>query len=129
MRLAFKKLFESGPDSAKTDKHSAVIQEVESADGERCGRRRLLATRTGRRLDLEIRKSLGMQFRHNRPAKRNAAGAAIRAIEFSFRTIEVIRTQFHDALSSIDQTLVEIERTRVANLEAEQETGRSDRGE
>ena len=30
MRLAFKKLFESGPDSAKTSQHSAVIQEVES---------------------------------------------------------------------------------------------------
>ena len=29
MRLAFKKLFESGPDSAKTSQHSAAIQEVE----------------------------------------------------------------------------------------------------
>ena len=30
MRLAFKKLFESGPDSAKTSQHSAIIQELES---------------------------------------------------------------------------------------------------
>jgi len=30
MRLAFKKLFESGPDSAKTNRLSATIQEVES---------------------------------------------------------------------------------------------------
>ena len=30
MRLAFKKLFESGPDSAKTSQHSATIQEGES---------------------------------------------------------------------------------------------------
>ena len=30
MRLAFKKLFESGPDSAKTSQHSATIQELES---------------------------------------------------------------------------------------------------
>ena len=30
MRLAFKKLFESGPNSAKTNQHSATIQEVES---------------------------------------------------------------------------------------------------
>ena len=30
MRLAFKKLFESGPDSAKASQHSAIIQEAES---------------------------------------------------------------------------------------------------
>ena len=41
------------------------------------------------------------------------------AIEFSFRNIEVIRSQFYDALSPIDQTLEEIERTKVAHLEAE----------
>ena len=45
--------------------------------------------------------------------------AQLKSIEFSFRDIEAIRTQFHDALTSIDQTLVEIERTKVANLEAE----------
>ena len=41
------------------------------------------------------------------------------AIEFSFRNIELIRSQFYDALRPIDQTLVEIERTKVAHLEAE----------
>ena len=41
------------------------------------------------------------------------------AIEFSFRNIEVIRSQFYDALTPIDQTLEEIERTKVAHLEAE----------
>jgi chromosome segregation ATPase len=40
-------------------------------------------------------------------------------MELSFQNIEGIRTQFHDALSSIDQTLIEIERTKVAHLEAE----------
>ena len=45
--------------------------------------------------------------------------AQLESIEFSFRDIEAIRTQFHDALTSIDQTLVEIERTKVAHLEAE----------
>ena len=34
--------------------------------------------------------------------------ARLESIEFSFRDIEAIRTQFHDALTSIDQTLVEI---------------------
>src|SRR5277367_3264953 len=41
------------------------------------------------------------------------------AIEMSFRNIEAIRSQFYDALTPIDQTLVEIERTKVAHLEAE----------
>ena len=41
------------------------------------------------------------------------------AIEFSFRNIEAIRSQFYDALTPIEQTLVEIERTKVAHLEAE----------
>ena len=48
-----------------------------------------------------------------------ALRAQLESIEFSFRDIEAIRTQFPDALTSIDQTLVEIERTKVANLEAE----------
>ena len=41
------------------------------------------------------------------------------AIEFSFRNIEAIRAQFYDVLTPIDQTLIEIERTKVAHLEAE----------
>jgi crescentin len=41
------------------------------------------------------------------------------AIEFSFRNIEVIRSQFYDALAPIDRTLEEIERTKVGHLEAE----------
>ncbi len=41
------------------------------------------------------------------------------AIEFSFRNIEAIRSQFYEALAPIDQTLVDIERTKVAHLEAE----------
>ncbi len=41
------------------------------------------------------------------------------AIEFSFRNIEAIRSQFYELLTPIDQTLIEIERTKVAHLEAE----------
>jgi crescentin len=41
------------------------------------------------------------------------------AIEFSFRNIDAIRSQFYDALGPIDQTLVEIERTKIAHLDAE----------
>ncbi len=45
--------------------------------------------------------------------------AQLDAVEFSFRNIETIRAQFYDALTPIDQTLVEIERTKLAHLEAE----------
>jgi crescentin len=45
--------------------------------------------------------------------------AELDSIEFQFRNIEAIRAQFHDALTSIDQTLIEIECTKVAHLEAE----------
>src|ERR1700689_5707900 len=41
------------------------------------------------------------------------------AIEFSFRNIEAIRSQFYDVLTPIDHPLIEIERTKVAQLEAE----------
>jgi chromosome segregation ATPase len=41
------------------------------------------------------------------------------SIECSFQNIEAIRAHFHDALTPIDQTLGEIERTKVAELEAE----------
>jgi chromosome segregation ATPase len=40
-------------------------------------------------------------------------------IELSFRDIEAIRSQFYEALGPIDQTLIEIERTKVAHLETE----------
>ena len=116
MRLAFKKLFESGPDSAKTSQHSATIQEVESktasaAEGD--------AFWQGRDEDSALKyEKVSCNF--DSIGQRNETlRAQLESIEFSFRDIEAIRTQFHDALTSIDQTLVEIERTKVANLEAE----------
>ena len=116
MRLAFKKLFESGPDSPKTSQCSATIQEVESkavsaAEGD--------AFWQGRDEDSALNaEKVSCNF--NSIGQRNETlRARLETIEFSFRDIEAIRTQFHDALTSIDQTLVEIERTKVANLEAE----------
>src|SRR5208283_4939007 len=41
------------------------------------------------------------------------------AIEYSFRDIAATRAQFRDALVTIEETLAEIERTKVAHLEAE----------
>jgi len=116
MRLAFKKLFESGPDSAKTSQHNAIIQEVASktasaAEGDAFWQARdeesaLKYEKVSCNFD-----SIGQRSETLR--------AQLESIEFSFRDIEAIRTKFHDALTSIDQTLVEIERTKVANLEAE----------
>jgi chromosome segregation ATPase len=116
MRLAFKKLFENGPDSAKPSQHSATIQEVESktasaAEGN--------AFWQGRDEDQAL-KYEKVAFNFDSIGQRNETlRAQLESIEFSFRDIEAIRTQFHDALTSIGQTLVEIERTKVANLEAE----------
>ena len=45
--------------------------------------------------------------------------AQLDAIEFSFRNIEAIRARFHETLIPIDQTLAEIERTKIAHVEAE----------
>ena len=52
--------------------------------------------------------------------KKEAAGGGR---EFSFRNIEAIRGQFHDALIPIDQTLAEIERTKVVHAEARSPSG------
>lgn len=41
------------------------------------------------------------------------------AVEYSFRNIDRIKSQFHEALSAIDQILADSERTKVAQLEAE----------
>ena len=116
MKLAFKKLFESGPDSAKTSQHNAIIQEVESktasaAEGDAFWQAR------DEESALKYEK---VSCNFDSIGQRNETlRAQLESIEFSFRDIEAIRTQFHDALTLIDQTLVEIERTKVAHLEAE----------
>ena len=112
MRLAFKKLFESGPDSAKTSLHSATIQEVE-------GKTASDAFWQGRDEDSALKYEKVSSNFDSIGQRSETLRAQLESIEFSFRDIEAVRTQFHEALTSIDQTLVEIERTKVANLEAE----------
>ena len=116
MRLAFKKLFESGPNSIKASQHSAIIQGVEdktasAAEGDTLWQ--------GRGEDLALRyQKVSCNF--DSIGQRNETlRAQLELIEFSFRDIEAIQTQFHYALTLIDQTLMEIERTKVAHLEAE----------
>ena len=116
MRPVLEKLFGGGPNSAKTSQHSAIIREVESktasaAEGD--------TFRQGRDADSALQyEKVSCNF--DSIGQRNETlRAQLESIEFSFRDIEAIRTRFHDALTLIDQTLVEIERTKVANLEAE----------
>ena len=116
MRLAFKKLFESGPDSAKNNQHSAIIRALES---ETASAAEDDALRQGRDEDLALKYEEVSRNFDSIGQRNETLRAQLESIEFSFRDIEAIRTQFHDALTSIDQTLVEIERTKVANLEAE----------
>ena len=116
MILAFKKLFETGPDSAKTSQQSALIQEVESKTASPAESDALWQ---GRDEDSALKyEKLSCNF-DSIGQRSETLRAQLESIEFSFRDIEAIRTQFHDALTSIDQTLVEIERTKAANLEAE----------
>ena len=114
MRPVLEKLFGNGPDSAKTSQRSATIQELKTASA---------AESDGFWQARDERSALNpkkVSCTFDSIGQRNETlRAQLESIEFSFRDIEVIRTQFHDALTSIDQTLVEIERTKVAHLEAE----------
>ncbi len=51
--------------------------------------------------------------------RNEALRAQLDAVEYAFRNIEAIRSQFHDTLIPIDQTLAEIERTKISHVEAE----------
>jgi len=107
MRPVLEKLFRSRAESANTSQRSAVRYESEgetpSASGKVSG---LQSEKVARTFD-----SIGR--------RNEALRAQLDSIECSFQNIEAIRAQFHDALTPIDQTLGEIERTKVAQLEAE----------
>ena len=107
MRPVLEKLFRRRAESANTSQRSAVRYESESetpsASGKDSG---LKSEKVARTFD-----SIGRQ--------NEALRAQLDSIECSFQIIEAIRAQFHDALTPIDQTLGEIERTKVAQLEAE----------
>jgi len=116
MRPVLAKLFGSGPVSAKTSQRSAIIQELESKTASAPEGDAFWQERD----ESSALKSEKVSCTFDSIGRRNETlRAQLESIEFSFRDIVSIRTQFHDALTSIDQTLVEIERTKVAHLEAE----------
>ena len=116
MRPVFEKLFGSGPNSAKTSQRSSITQELGTKTASAAERDAFWHARD----EGSALKSEKVSCTFDSIGRRSETlRAQLEVNRISFRDIEAIRTQFHDALTSIDQTLVEIERTKVAHLEAE----------
>ena len=114
MRPVWEKLFSSGPESAPSQHPVVTI----GPQGARASAASGAVTRTSNEHPTLKSEKVARTF--SSIGRRNETlRAQLESMELSFRDIESIRTQFHDALSSIDQTLIEIERTKVAHLEAE----------
>jgi len=116
MRPVWEKLFKSRPESANTRPHPDVRYESESETPNASGSDIFGQKRS----EDPTQKSQKTARTFDSIGRRNEAlRAQLDSIESSFQNIEAIRAQFHDALTPIDQTLGEIERTKVAQLEAE----------
>jgi chromosome segregation ATPase len=114
MRPVWEKLFSGGPESAPSQ-HPVVADVSPGGSASVAGG---AVARTGNENPTLKSEKVARTF--SSIGRRNETlRAQLDSIELSFRNIDAIRTQFHDALSSVDQTLVEIERTKVAHLEAE----------
>jgi hypothetical protein len=114
MRPVWEKLFSSGPESAPSQHPVVTI----GPHGARASAASGAVTRTSNEHPTLKSEKVARTF--SSIGRRNETlRAQLESMELSFRDIESIRTQFHDALSSIDQTLIEIERTKVAHLEAD----------
>src|ERR1700722_9232066 len=99
MRLAFKKLFESGPDSRKASQHSATIQEVESktasaAEGD--------AFWEGRDEDSALKYEKVSSNFDSIGQRSEALRAQLESIEFSFRDSTRTRRRSAENLLSVD---------------------------
>jgi chromosome segregation ATPase len=116
MRPVWEKLFSSAPESAPLSQRSAGAPASENgmAGAARSGVSGSLSGEEPPLNSEKVARTFDSIGRRNETLR-----AQLDSIEFSFRNIETIRTQFHDALTSIDRTLTEIERTKVAHLEAE----------
>ena len=107
MRSVWEKLFRGRAASADVSQGSAERYELERETPSGSGEDRVL-------------KSEKVARTFNSIGRRNEAlRAQLDSIECSFQNIEAIRAQFHNAVTSIDPILGEIERTKIAQLEAE----------
>jgi crescentin len=116
MRPVWEKLFNNAPESAPISQRPAAAHGSESgtASAAPSGVFGPTGSEDSRRKSEKVARTFDSIGRRNETLR-----AELDSIEFSFRNIETIRTQFHDALTSIDRTLIEIERTKVAHLDAE----------
>jgi chromosome segregation ATPase len=116
MRPVLEKLFRSGPNSAKSSQHRTTSRKLGSntpsaPEGDALWQSSEQGSAPKSETVACTFDSIGL--------RNETLRAQLESIEFAFRDIEAIRSQFHDALISIDQTLAEIECTKVAHLEAE----------
>jgi archaellum component FlaC len=123
MGMSWEKLFKNNPTPAKDSRALAIRYEpVEEAPSANSGAvitsLGALASgdqgRNGEAKSLKVARTFDSIGRRSEGLRTHLDG-----IELSFRNIEAIRSQFYEALGPIDQTLIEIERTKVAHLETE----------
>lgn len=122
MGMGWEKLFKNNPTPANDSRALAIRYEPAEEAPANCGpvitSLGALASgdqgRHGEAKSLKVARTFDSIGRRNEGLRTH-----LDAIEFSFRNIEAIRSQFYDALTPIDQTLTEIERTKVAHLETE----------
>jgi hypothetical protein len=123
MDMGWEKLFKNNPTPANDSRALAIRYEPgEEAPSANSGpvitSLGALASgdqgRNGEAKSLKVARTFDSIGRRNEGLRTHLDG-----IELSFRNIETIRSQFYEALGPIDQTLIEIERTKVAHLETE----------
>src|SRR5260370_38691740 len=118
MSSVWDKLFGNGPARANDPQHLPVRYGAEEEASEAAE-----ASPAGRGLRLRrggdpTPQSQRVARTFDSIGRRNEAlRAHLDAVEFSFRNIEAIQTQFHETLLPIDQTLAEIERAKIAQVE------------
>ncbi len=112
MSSVWEKLFRNGPAPANdADQSSFRYNSDNETPREQGG---FAERRSGATKSQKVARTFDSIGRRN-----EALRAQLDAVEFSFRNIEAIRGQFHETLIPIDQTLAEIERTKIAHVEAE----------
>src|SRR5262249_46001307 len=118
MSSVWEKLFRSSPPPANDSNRSGPFEPDAEAPAAKSAS---LGAVSGQGRTAEaMSRSLRVARTFDSIGRRNESlRAQLDQVEFSFRNIEAIRAQFYDTLPQIDQTLMEIERTKIAHLEAE----------
>jgi chromosome segregation ATPase len=122
MGMGWERLFKNNPTPANDSRALAIRyepgEEAPAKSGPVITTLGALASRdqgqNGEAKSLKVARTFDSIDRRNEGLRTHLDG-----IELSFRDIEAIRSQFYEALGPIDQTLIEIERTKVAHLETE----------